>query len=205
MNAPVTYKAGWISPAIGAHIYNTLWEELAWVRHDKVPRREYYCPELSRQLPYTYGKGAGVRTYEPQPMHPLISQVWVMAEDAAGCKFDVCFLNGYEDQSDHLGWHADDSPEMDDSRPIAIVSLGAEREIWFRPKPDDALAGGVTKRELFGNPPPAHDALLLQHGSLCLMAPGMQDTHQHRIPKAGRIAGERISFTFRGFDRTVTG
>ena len=40
-------------------------------------------------------------------------------------KFEVCFLNRYHDQSDHLGWHADDSPEMDDSRPIGIVRISS--------------------------------------------------------------------------------
>lgn len=74
---------------------------------------------------------------------------------------------------------------MDDSRPIAIVSLGAEREIWFqRADPERRL---ITP-----------DKLRLGNGSLCLMAAGMQDTHQHRIPKAGRVVGPRISLTFRG-------
>lgn len=72
---------------------------------------------------------------------------------------------------------------MDASRPIAIVSFGVEREIWFRPINS---VNEITK-------------LKLQHGSLCVMAPGMQDTHQHRIPKAGFQCGERISLTFRGY------
>ena len=103
--------------------------------------------------------------------------------------FEVCFLNGYEDQKDHLGWHADDSPEMDDARPIGIISLGAEREIWFCPQDDKAA---VTR-------------IKLEHGSLCLMLPGMQDTHFHRIPKAGFVCGERISLTFRGFTPVAQG
>jgi alkylated DNA repair dioxygenase AlkB len=53
----------------------------------------------------------------------------------------MAFLNLYRDGSDYLSWHADDSDEMDDSRPIAIVSIGPMqlpnskkkpfREIWF--------------------------------------------------------------------------
>jgi alkylated DNA repair dioxygenase AlkB len=95
--------------------------------------------------------------------------------------FDVVFLNGYKDQSDQLGWHADDSPEMDDNRSIAIISLGAEREIWFRKNGETLI-----------------HKLLLENGSVCLMLPGMQDTHQHRIPKANHAVGKRISLTFRG-------
>ena len=113
--------------------------------------------------------------------------IWELAELYAGYEFDVCFLNGYENGRDHLGWHADDSPEMDDARPIAIVSLGAEREIWFR---------DIRSYETGINP----EKLLLGNGSLCLMQPGMQDTHQHRIPKSPRHdCGPRISFTFRGY------
>lgn len=96
---------------------------------------------------------------------------------------EVCFLNGYENSRDHLGWHSDDSPKMDDSRPIAIVTLGAEREINFAPLID---LSDVTR-------------LKLESGSLCVMAPGMQDSHAHKIPKAGFECGPRISLTFRGF------
>lgn len=44
--------------------------------------------------------------------------------------YDICFLNKYKDETHHLGWHADDSPEMDGSHPIASISFGAPREIW---------------------------------------------------------------------------
>ena len=44
--------------------------------------------------------------------------------------------------------------------------------------------------------------LTLEHGSLCLMHPGMQDTHFHRIPKSPiQAAKPRISLTFRGLVR----
>jgi alkylated DNA repair dioxygenase AlkB len=162
-----------------------LWNELAWVQHFQVPRREYYCPNIS--IPYTYGQGRGVRTYTPQPSHEIIDQIRIKIEEFTGTLFDVCFLNGYADQSDQLGWHSDNSPEMDDDRPIAIISLGAEREIWFAPIGDKT---DVTK-------------LKLQNGSLCLMEKGMQDTHLHRIPKANFKCGKRVSLTFRGFTKEL--
>lgn len=161
--------------------FNRLWNELEWDRRGSTPRREYYCNDVN--VPYTYGSGAGIRTYEPRPLHPVISQIKADCEFTMETKFEVVFLNGYENSRDHLGWHADDSPEMDDSRPICIVSLGAEREIWFRPQND---ANDVTK-------------LVLQHGSLCIMEAGMQDTYYHRIPKAGFECGPRISITLRGY------
>ncbi|WOB06498.1 alpha-ketoglutarate-dependent dioxygenase AlkB [Piscinibacter gummiphilus] len=178
MKAPITYVPGFVSSATAATALALLREDLDWVQAPLVPRREYYVGKL----PYAYGRGSGRRTYLPQPMHPSIETLWHLAEERAGCKFDVCFLNSYEHSRDHLGWHADDSPEMDDARPIAIVSLGAEREIWFRENGIEHV-----------------DRLLLQSGSLCLMPPGMQDTHQHRIPKASNVVGPRISLTLRGY------
>lgn len=150
--------------------------ELEWERREDAPRSEYYCNDTPE--PYTYGKGRGRRTYEVRPWHAEILA-------ACGCVFDTCFLNRYLDQRDHLGWHADDSPEMDDSRPIVSVSLGVAREIRIRPK----TAGGVAEK------------FLLAHGSAFIMPPGFQDVFMHQIPKASFLCGERISLTFRGYVR----
>lgn len=178
MDLPITYISKFI-PNPNVH-FKTLWEELDWIHHDKVPRREYYCNRWDE--PYTYGKGEFARTYQPQTEVNAIINIWWVVERKLAADFDICFLNGYEDSSDQLGWHSDDSPEMDDTRPIAIVSLGAERDIMFRKKDSKEV-----------------ERLKLENGSLCLMQPGMQDTHQHRIPKAGFECGPRVSLTFRGF------
>lgn len=161
-------------------------DDLAWERRSDAPRCEYYCNDVA--APYVYGRGRGRRLYEPRPYHPAILAIRTALEALSGAKFEVCFLNRYLDQSDHLGWHADDSPEMDDARPIASVSLGVCREIWFR-------LSGTNVADHPGN----IEKLKLGHGSLCLMLPGMQGYWQHRIPKASFRCGERISLTFRGY------
>jgi alkylated DNA repair dioxygenase AlkB len=176
---PISYYPYFVKNADAA--LEALKKDLAWERRGSTPRSEYYINTLG-DIPYVYGKGAGIREYRPRPMHPFVAQLLTEFR-SMGHSFEVCFLNRYHNQSDQLGWHADDSPEMDDARPIAIVSLGVEREIWFAPKDDKTQ---VTRQ-------------LLHHGSLCLMAAGMQDTHLHRIPKAGFVCGERISLTFRGY------
>jgi alkylated DNA repair dioxygenase AlkB len=179
MTVPIAYTRGFVTdPAVE---FEKLWTELEWERRGSTPRREYYCNDFA--VPYTYGSGAGVREYKPNAWHPSILAIREKAEAITGAKLDVCFLNGYENARDHLGWHSDNSPEMDDDRPIVIVTLGAEREIWFCPMGETS---NVTK-------------LLLESGSSCVMAPGMQDTHMHRIPKAGYECGPRISLTFRGY------
>ena len=179
--SPITYTPGFIAEPDA--VFADLWSELAWQRRGNTPRREYYSNDVD--VPYTYGRGVGEREYGNQPWHPRMREIQHALETLTSARFEVCFLNGYENSSDQLGWHADDSPEMNDALPIAIVSLGknAEREIWFHPQGDKQ----------------AVEKVKLQHGSLCLMHPGMQDTHFHRIPKAGFVCGERISLAFRGF------
>lgn len=191
MKTPITYTPDFLFDP--DTIFTSLRNELDWVQVDKVPRKEYYVN--LNNTPYTYGTEPFARTYAPQAMHPMLQEVWLELELETATAFEVCFLNMYEDERCQLGWHADDSPEMDDSRPIAIVTVGAVREIWFRENPID-ISSGFSSKKLFSKP--LVERLSLGHGSLCLMSPGMQDTHQHRIPKADRISGPRISMTFRG-------
>lgn len=179
MTLPITYIPDFITNPNSFLL--TLQSTLDWERRSDAPRCEYYNNDLG--TPYTYGRGQGQRTYLSKPMTPEILKIRTPVEERANCKFEVVFLNRYLDQRDWLGWHSDSSPEMDDKKPIAIVSLGVEREIWFRPI---ERLQEITK-------------LKLQNGSLCLMALGMQDTHQHKIPKASFQCGERISLTFRGY------
>lgn len=185
LNPPIVYESDWLDKPIADTLFATLWDELAWVRHPRVPRREYYVNRLG--APYAYGLQEYARTYESQPAHASLDDVWRSVEARFGHPFETVFLNGYQDGSDFLGWHADDSDSMDDARPIAIVTLGAEREIWFREIPT------IHERS------PIVTKIKLQHGSLCTMRPGMQDSHQHRIPKGDREYGPRISLTFRGY------
>ena len=212
MKLPITYIPDFIPNASIA--FACLWDELDWL-DVAGPRLEYYINDFP--VPYTYGQGNGRREYQPQRTHPHIDLMRVMLEKHTGTKFEVCFLNGYRVGQDQLGWHADDSPEMDDKRPIAIISLGAKREIYFRetPYPKDGKCGacnGSGHYDNDGSPPcgccdgtgkatpPEVTKVWLESGSLCLMHPGMQDTHQHRIPKSSlQNCGPRISLTFRGY------
>lgn len=188
---PITYVPNFVAEPI--KILTTLQNELEWERRVDAPRGEYYINDVGE--PYTYGNGIGRRTYLPHPYHAAVLAIRKQLEEYVVTSFawskpvkpvfEVCFLNRYLNQSDQLGWHSDSSPEMDDERPIATISLGVEREIWFRPNGKENLEK-ITK-------------LKLGNGSMCLMHPGMQDTHQHRIPKAGFQCGERISLTFRGY------
>jgi alkylated DNA repair dioxygenase AlkB len=193
MKAPTQYIPNFVQDP--DRTLEALQNGLEWERRSDAPRCEYYCNDFPN--PYVYGRGRGVREYLPRPMIPAILAIRLELEKLAPTlypnivpKFEVCFLNRYLNQSDHLGWHADDSPEMDDARPIVTVSLGVEREICFRPKKQFDATVYEDQSET---------RLKLGNGSACFMAPGMQDRFEHRIPKASFQCGERISLTFRGY------
>lgn len=158
----------------------TLWETLPFNRLESVPRNECWMNDYS--IPYTYGRGNGIRTYTASEWHPFVNEHRKLLNNKFGLDFNCCFCNGYLSEQDHLGWHADDSPEMDSSHPIASISFGAEREIWFRKN---------------GEKGPATKGILMKHRSVVLMNAGMQESWQHRIPKHSASCGKRISMTFR--------
>lgn len=147
-------------------------------------RLEYFMAETKRS--YIYGQGKGAREYFSEPYNKTVLDLQEKLNSEFGTNYNVCFLNRYDDQQMHLGWHADDSPNIDMNHPIAVISVGAEREIWTRP----SGRGGIV---------PLEDRYLLQNNSLFIMPAGYQATHQHRIPKCDRKCGTRISLTFRRY------
>lgn len=186
--------------------------ELEWLEVTDA-RREYFMSDVPRS--YIYGKGVGQREYQSNPYTSIVGEIldelnhtWYApagdekdegdddnkyrpgkyrtVKEKLVRQYNVCFLNRYDHQRHQLGWHADDSPTMDRNHPIAVISFGAEREIWWKPQAEK----GVT---------PLNQRQLLQDGSLFVMPGGFQDTHFHRIPKCDRACGIRISLTFRRY------
>lgn len=195
MKPPVTYDCQFIGHGRAGALQHLYWELLPWENREGAPRRECWFNPYG--LPYTYGSGEYARTYQAHGFDGAagmsIQSMIELLNHRYGASFDCCFVNGYAHGRQHLGWHADDSPEMAHEHPIAVVSLGAEREIWLRktvpPTPSaEPLAPGVG--DVYRMP--------LAHGSLLLMHAGMQREWQHRIPKSPVTdCGPRISLTFR--------
>jgi alkylated DNA repair dioxygenase AlkB len=161
----------------------------------KVTDARLECFMSARTETYTYGEGRGVRTYTPVPYSPLVADIQrQLNRDGLEREtlddvymYNVCFLNRYDNAAMQLGWHSDDSPGMDHEHPIAVVSFGQPREIWWREKGQTGVI-------------PADQRQLLEHGSIFVMPAGMQRTHQHRIPKGDKPMGLRVSLTYRHYD-----
>jgi alkylated DNA repair dioxygenase AlkB len=164
-------------------IFENLMTDLEWLKVTDA-RYEYFMSDV--EISYTYGRGAGVRTYSSKPFHNIVREIMNELNADFGTSYDICFLNRYDNEKMWLGWHSDNSPEIDINHPIAVISFGAEREIWVKEK--------EFKGEI-----PENDKFLLNNGSLFVMPTGYQRTYLHKIPKWNKPCSTRISLTFRKY------
>ena len=160
-----------------------LLDDLNWLSVTEA-RLEYFMSNEPRS--YIYGKPPFNREYHSSSYTEQVSDIQNKLNQELNANFNVCFLNRYNTQKNQLGWHADDSPTMDKDHPIAVVSFGAEREIWWKLQEETGVVPPEQRRRL-------------GHGSLFVMPARFQDSHFHRIPRADREVGVRVSLTFRRY------
>jgi hypothetical protein len=178
---------GYLQEIIDTSFINTCWEELSnmdWLSLVK-SRREFFMAKIPG-IKYSYGKKEYANTYVAQPLNYSVGLILDQVNKDFGTSYDLVFLNRYDSNSDNIGWHSDDSPEMDSSHPIAVLSLGQERRIQ-------------TVEKIHSQNKEAVREYLLRNGSLFIMPKGFQETHFHRIPKEGFKCSTRISLTFRKY------
>ena len=184
----------------------------------KTARHKYFIAQNPTE--YSYGNSfSGDQVYHSKPLEGPAASILRHLNERFKLNYTGCFLNKYDDEKQHLGWHADDFPGMDPDHPIAVMSFGAEREIWVKPKFEDCPTcqgtglvsengedniicghchGYCTGKPVKGIVPP-EDRYLLHRGSLFVMPGGYQERYYHRIPKHPQPCGYRISLTFRSF------
>jgi alkylated DNA repair dioxygenase AlkB len=90
-------------------------------------------------------------------------------------------LNFYRDGRDSVAMHHDHTQDLVAGAPIAVLSLGAPRDMLVRRRQKGARALRIT----------------LEPGSVMVMSHASQSTHEHGIPKTTRLVGPRISCAFR--------
>lgn len=146
-------------------------------RSSPIPRRVAWVAPTDTS--YRYSGIRHVGTGVPHFLAQLLEEVRVAVDVA----FDSVLASEYRDGADTVGWHADDEAELGPLPALAIVSLGAERVLRFRPR----VAGGERRRSL---------AVTLRSGSLLFMAPGVQRDWQHCVPRRAQ-AQQRVSLGLR--------
>jgi alkylated DNA repair dioxygenase AlkB len=121
---------------------------------------------------------------------PELMDIKRAVENATGERFNSCLLNLYHNGNEGMGWHTDAERELKRDGAIASVSFGAERRFSFRHK-----TTGETV------------SLVLEHGSMLVMAGRVQTCWQHCLPKALKVKDPRVNLTFRtiaaGADKQV--
>ena len=177
--APVRYIPRFLAYEAANELFKRLQMEVPWERRvSRIYGRDIPVPRLEvwvADRPYTYSG----RTYQPHPWTPALLGIRKDAERLASSTFNSVLLNLYENGNDSVGWHADDEPEMSHDHPIASLSLGATRSFQLRK----------------GKAPV--QTIELAHGSLLIMAVGMQREWKHQVPKTKKLCGQRINLTFR--------
>lgn len=154
------------------------------LRHTKFERHDDNRKEamfLKESVPYYYNNRLAERHVPFQKIPAALQTIWDAVERATWCQYGACFINVYEGQSGEIGWHKDDSPSIDASKPVTVVTLGEERPLEIRK---------TESKEVLTHTP--------KHGSIYMMPPRFQELYDHRVPAViDPNAGLRISLVFR--------
>jgi alkylated DNA repair dioxygenase AlkB len=112
---------------------------------------------------------------------PRLAAVQSSVEDYLDVPFTSCSVQYYRGGNDSVAWHSDHTEDLIDLPVIAVLSLGATREMQVRSK--------ARPRRTF--------SVDLEPGSLFVMSGRAQEFWEHHIPKARRAIAPRISVAFR--------
>jgi len=129
-------------------------------------------------VPYNYSQ---IR-YPSAPFPQILDALGQQLHNFLGPRFNNCLLNLYSDGSGSMGFHSDDTSNLEPGSGVAIVSVGAERRITFRSKVG----------------PTADLHRKLSNGSLLYMDGVVQRNWLHAIEQEEEV-GPRISLTWRAF------
>ncbi len=127
-------------------------------------------------------------TYPKVSMLAELEPVCQQIQSTLGFMPNNCLLNYYPDGQSSMGFHSDATEELAAGSGVAIVSLGAQRQLVFRNKLDRLHEVSYS----------------LPSGSLLYMPRELQFEWLHAIPKAPD-SGPRISLTFRRLERAAIG
>lgn len=123
------------------------------------------------------------------PTRPAcIDRALAVLHGVAPAPYNRVGLNLYRDGRDSVAPHGDRDADLVPGWPIAILSLGAARDMVIR-------ARGSTHSQ----------RITLQPGSVLVMSHACQSTHEHAIPKCRDGCGPRISLAFRVRRRLLEG
>lgn len=144
-------------------------------KQHKIPRLQAWYGDEGTGYSYS-----GIQL-KPLPWTNTLNKIKSRFKNEFDLSFNSVLLNLYRHGADSNGWHADDETELGQNPIIASISLGAARAFHMKHKIDKSLK----------------QKLILEHGSLLIMAGKTQHSWKHQIPKTKKDIGPRINLTFR--------
>jgi alkylated DNA repair dioxygenase AlkB len=176
----------WLPPDESAQLLSDLRQQLEWSEQTiTLFGRRVLQPRLiawAGTVDYRY---SGL-TLPARAAPACLESVTTRLCSTVGVPFNHVLINRYRNGHDHMGWHADDEPELGPDPTVACLTLGATRDLLFKPK-DHSV-----------NPP---TRLSLANADVVVMSGTVQRHFLHSVPKRKRVAGERISLTTRWIRR----
>jgi alkylated DNA repair dioxygenase AlkB len=147
---------------------------------------------LERALPWTqetmwmYDRTVSVprllaRFPSDEPLPEELASLKALVEERLDTRFNSLSVQYYRDGGDSVAWHSDHTEDLIDRPFVALVSLGAVREMQIRSK-------GKPRRSF---------SIDLEPGSLLVMGGLAQEQWEHHIPKVSRPIAPRISIALR--------
>lgn len=165
-----TFLPGFLTSEVATALFDALCSQVVW--DERIKARKTAC------FGQTYDDSG--LDYVVVPMHPLLEPLCVAIEKELGFRPTNCLANYYESGQSTMGFHSDAIHNLAEGTGIAIVSLGAERDLVFRNKANHALVVRY----------------VLPHGSLLYMTQRTQLHWAHALKKRPTV-NARMSLTFR--------
>lgn len=135
----------------------------------------------SEPFEYTYSN----TTKTALPWTSALLELKKMVEEQSAETFNSCLLNLYHNGSEGMAWHSDGEKDLKKNGAIASLSFGAERKFSFKHK--------RTKTPV---------SIVLEKGSLLVMAGATQTNWLHRLPPTKKTRSPRVNLTFRTITRS---
>jgi hypothetical protein len=182
----VDVARGWLPTDVADDVYGTLLDGVAW-QASRLFRYDHFIEE--RRL------GSMWRLGTPLP-HPALADVHRALQRRYRIQMNGFGLIKYRDGNDGQAFHRDTDMRWLDDTVIAILTVGAQRPWFLRPRVNRPHADRLPNKGA------THD-LAPGHGDLLVMGGRCQADWEHSVPYLpGRSVGVRISLQWRYAHRT---
>ncbi len=185
-NSKVVYQAGFVQSdqidKLFSYLLGLEWQnDTATIYGKKIITKRQIVWMAEAGLDYNY---SGNNRVASGVWDPKVLELKEKLEAHLDCQFNSCLLNLYPTGGEGMAFHSDDQNHLEPNSAVAIISLGCDRFLKFRPNPKLITEDKRCK-------------VLLQQGSLVVMENQTQKYWQHEIPKMAGVKTTRISLTFR--------